>query len=276
MGTNGGSYSGSNILLDRQYTHALAAPETDGCIRSTVNRQEHNQIMSRACPAYTHTPIQIYMYIYICVYYRAITAFSASLGIRLGVRPPAQSLVGIPTSSVAAAASMATPTYTLPIVASTAEPLAYGPPSQTGPTLVPTRALSFPLASLTSQFFPLPETICAKIKNLEFVNMNELKPLAWQSNESEKSNPIFAKKRKSVTDILMWVQCFSTMAAVLAEHYPNKLPHLMAYLSTIMRCAHRYQRSHSLYFLECTRPCSDYSSSAAASNIHATAEAVTL
>ena len=184
------------------------------------------------------TVLVIHAYISMSTKYGAITAFSASLGIRLGVQPPAHSLVGIQTFSVAAAASMATPAYTLPIVASTAVPLTYGLPSQTGATLVPTRALSFPLASLTSQYFPLPENICAKIKNLEFVDMNELKPLAWQSNES---NPIFAKKREPVTDILMWVQCFSAMAAVLAEHYLNKLLHLMAYLSTIVRCAHRYQ-----------------------------------
>ena len=97
------------------------------------------------------------------------------------------------------------------------------------------------MASAT--FFPIPENICTKIINLEYVDMAELKPTNWllHSDEAEKASFPFKKRKEPVTDILVWVQCYSAMASILAERYPAKIPHLMAYQSTIVKCAKRYQ-----------------------------------
>ena len=51
----------------------------------------------------------------------------------------------------------------------------------------------------------------------------------------------FKKSKEPVTDIPVWVQCYSAMVSVLAERYPVKFPHLMAYQSTIVKCAKCYQ-----------------------------------
>ena len=39
--------------------------------------------------------------------------------------------------------------------------------------------------------------------------------------------------RGSVTDILLWVECYSTLVAVLASQYLTKVPQMMAYQKTI-------------------------------------------
>lgn len=99
------------------------------------------------------------------------------------------------------------------------------------------------MSATAAAFFPIPETTYTKIVNLEFVDMADLKPSSWllHSEEDEKAAFPFRKKKEPVTDILIWIQCYAAMATILAEHHPSKLPHLLAYQSTIVRCAQRYQ-----------------------------------
>ena len=33
----------------------------------------------------------------------------------------------------------------------------------------------------------------------------------------------------SVTDILLWVECYATLVAILVSRYPVKVPQMMAY-----------------------------------------------
>ena len=65
---------------------------------------------------------------------------------------------------------------------------------------------------------PLPDSIVAKIRKLEFVDMSELRPESWLLDEEadEKSvAALFKTKKKPVTDILIWVQCFHHMLPCL-------------------------------------------------------------
>ena len=45
-------------------------------------------------------------------------------------------------------------------------------------------------------------------------------------------------RRGPVTNILLWVECYSSLVAVLSSKYSNKIGHLMAYQKTIIK-AHR-------------------------------------
>lgn len=45
--------------------------------------------------------------------------------------------------------------------------------------------------------------------------------------------------RGPVTDILLWIECYSTLVAVLSSHFPTKVPQLMPYQKTIIVKAHR-------------------------------------
>ena len=99
-----------------------------------------------------------------------------------------------------------------------------------------------PSQSAAATLFPIPEAIVKKILRLEYVDMAELKPNAWllHSEESDNLSTLFRKKKEPVTDILVWVQCFSAMVAIVAQQYPAATLHLMAYQSTIVKCAKRY------------------------------------
>ena len=92
---------------------------------------------------------------------------------------------------------------------------------------------------------PLPENIRAKILRPDYVNIADLRPEAWlfeseQNTEKTVAN-LFKKRRDPVTDIRVWVQCYSSLVAVLAEQYPQYIKHFLAYLSTVVGCCKRYK-----------------------------------
>ena len=98
--------------------------------------------------------------------------------------------------------------------------------------------------SATSPSYPqeLPSKLVKKILDLEFVEMAELVPDSWRTDEADyqccsSHNPRISR-RGPVTNILLWVECYSSLVAVLASKYPNKIGHLMAYQKTIIK-AHR-------------------------------------
>ena len=88
---------------------------------------------------------------------------------------------------------------------------------------------------LTNQGFStsLPSKLVKKTLDLEFVDMAELMPDAWQPPEDENPKcchqPCRVPKRGPVTDILLWVEYFSIMAGILTTKYPERAPDLFAY-----------------------------------------------
>ena len=80
-----------------------------------------------------------------------------------------------------------------------------------------------------------------EILDLEYVDMAELLPDGWLTREEDQRcchSLRRPQRRGPVTDILLWVECYSTMVAILASKFPDKMPELMAYQKTIVR-AHR-------------------------------------
>lgn len=140
----------------------------------------------------------------------------------LGTLPPASLLLTLPTFSTTTSTSLATSTST-----TTSLPL---------PTMSPASGLI-----ATPQSWPLPPKLVRRIISLEYVDMGELVPDGWQFQEEDQEKYCHQAKRPRrgpVTDILLWVECFSSMAAILATSYPPKISELMAYQKTIVR-AHR-------------------------------------
>jgi len=97
---------------------------------------------------------------------------------------------------------------------------------------------------------PLPAKLVQRIICLEFVEMAELLPESWlaaESSDAEVSGhakvvSIFPKRRRApVTDVLVWVQCFSAMVGVLSTKYPDKVPEFMAYQALIVKCSRDYE-----------------------------------
>ena len=70
--------------------------------------------------------------------------------------------------------------------------------------------------------------------------MAELVPDNWQPKEEDHGccHTRRSQHKGPVNDILLWVECYASMAAVLAEKYPQKMSQLMKYQITIVR-AHK-------------------------------------
>lgn len=66
--------------------------------------------------------------------------------------------------------------------------------------------------------------------------MSELLPDTWNLQEEERGCcSRCVPRRGPVTDILVWLQCFTSLVAVLSPQYPNKVTHFMAYQRTIIK-----------------------------------------
>lgn len=62
--------------------------------------------------------------------------------------------------------------------------------------------------------------------------MDRWRPL---EEESKCCHQRWVQCRGPISDILVWVECCSTMVAVLAARYPGKTPQQMGYLKTIVK-----------------------------------------
>lgn len=88
----------------------------------------------------------------------------------------------------------------------------------------------------------LPQKLVTRIRALEFIEMSEMLPETWLPEQHEAgSTPRRPSRSTPVTDILVWTECFSLMAAVLAETFPDKAPQLLAYLRRIVHAARNFQ-----------------------------------
>ena len=90
----------------------------------------------------------------------------------------------------------------------------------------------------------LPRRLQDKIKKLEFVEMSDLLPEAWSAavaQDASGASSTLLLNRSPVSDIRVWVECYSLMASVLVESHPEKATHLFAYLHRVSRVA-RVQR----------------------------------
>ena len=91
-------------------------------------------------------------------------------------------------------------------------------------------------------FQDLPPKLVKRILNLEFVDISELISESWKVEEEAASSSCCqhprAPRRGPVTDILLWIECYSTLVSVLASRFPTKVPQLMSYQKTVVK-AHR-------------------------------------
>ena len=84
---------------------------------------------------------------------------------------------------------------------------------------------------------PVPPKLAAKIRRWEFVDMAEMLPEYWSSTKSEDEDQkrVPPRRTRQVTDIFTWIQCFASYTSVLAGHYVECVPEMMAYLVIITR-----------------------------------------
>jgi len=141
----------------------------------------------------------------------------------MGALPSPAALVGLPTFQPGDSLRP-----TLPSLASTpSNPVGWPPAADSS-------------ATTTTQAWPVPAKVVKRILDLEFVDMSELLSEAWSTVEEESKccHQRRPSRRAPISNILVWVECYSYMVAILASRYPDKTAQLMAYQRTIVH-AHR-------------------------------------
>ena len=86
-------------------------------------------------------------------------------------------------------------------------------------------------ATAQAQAWPVPAKVVRRILDFEYVEMSELLSEAWSTAEEESSccHRCHTSRRVPINNILVWVECFSHIVAILASRYPDKTAQLMAY-----------------------------------------------
>ena len=84
---------------------------------------------------------------------------------------------------------------------------------------------------------PVPAKLAERIVRWEYIEMSEMLPEFWTQTTLDEpdSKPAAARRRRQVTEIFTWLQCFCTYVSVLASKHPESMPELMAYIITITR-----------------------------------------
>ena len=75
--------------------------------------------------------------------------------------------------------------------------------------------------------------------------MWELLPETWRQEVAQSSARCHSRHSKHglITNIALWTKYFTTLAVALSARYPDKAPHTMAYLQTIVRASQNFKGS---------------------------------
>ena len=169
----------------------------------------------------------------------------------LGAMPPPELLTGIPIVSPAGTGSDALRTESLPAAVDTTAIGAAVPATSTAPppsslghaldgsslmcNLLPSVGQS---ADLTGQagiyvgegLLPVPAKLAERIARWEFTEMAELLPEFWTplNPRETSSNPATTqsgtRRKRAVTDIATWLQCFATYTSVMSTAHLQAVP----------------------------------------------------
>jgi len=84
---------------------------------------------------------------------------------------------------------------------------------------------------------PIPDKLVRRIQKGNFIDMAELLSanLEIANATEEDHSKVNGHKLQQVTNIMDWVQCFSTYVAVVSCTEPERVVDLVAYLNLIIR-----------------------------------------
>ena len=90
---------------------------------------------------------------------------------------------------------------------------------------------------------PVPEKLVSRIEAGEFIEMAELLPdhmgTAGMRTGDDQSR-VLRSRRKVVTNILEWVECFAIYIAVISRKQPHRVPEMLGYLILILEAQMEY------------------------------------
>ena len=116
------------------------------------------------------------------------------------------------------------------------------PPAETQQQL-PTNRKS-PALFIGAGLPPIPQKMVAKIQSDEFVDMSELLPDCLdcpKTGHTSEDQAIPRPRRRYVSTILEWIQCFGIYMAVLTQKHPERIPDLLGYQQLIIEASLEYE-----------------------------------
>ena len=89
---------------------------------------------------------------------------------------------------------------------------------------------------------PIPGKLARRIEEGHFIEMAELLPecLSTQCEGDDQSNAT-KSKRKTITTILEWMQCFGIYTAIISHKEPHRVVDLLGYQHLIIQAHQEYQ-----------------------------------
>ena len=89
----------------------------------------------------------------------------------------------------------------------------------------------------------LPHKLVQRILKGEYVEMREMLPDAWHTEDPSSSccRSSHPKRGGLITDILLWVEGYALLVAVLSTKHPSKTTQFMAYLRTIEHASRNFE-----------------------------------
>ena len=96
--------------------------------------------------------------------------------------------------------------------------------------------------SIGESMAPVPRKMAEKIWRWEYVELGDLLPENGMFRAEEGStNPLGGvRRRRQVTDVHTWVQCFAVYIGVMSQKYPEAVPELLAYMILIVRSSREF------------------------------------
>ena len=74
-----------------------------------------------------------------------------------------------------------------------------------------------------------PQKIAQRILNGEYIEIADLWPDTWRMEElcvQASVTPSLRPRKKPVTEILVWVECFSVLSAIITSKFPDNCSHI--------------------------------------------------
>ena len=123
---------------------------------------------------------------------------------------------------------------------------------------LPSLAVAHPeIRTMSTLSLAVPQKLSRKILDREYVEMSELLPETWGLESEATSTCCHDSRRQTrrgpVTDILLWVECYSSLVAVLAARFPQHIGDFMSYQRTIIKASKNFEGTAWVVYDRCYR-----------------------
>ena len=89
---------------------------------------------------------------------------------------------------------------------------------------------------------PVPATVAERFWTWEFIEMVDLLPEQWAVKKEEVAGTLVMpnRRKKLITNINLWLQCFTAYVSVMSRRFPADVVEMLAYMSQILKASQEF------------------------------------